>query len=513
MPRILSLLTRPFRTEALSRTGLKSRPRLESLEERVVLSQFGFPKPLDDRIPNVPAKKQVLLTKAETPFQTGQQGQPAKYTSELSYSVFDPDTYHFRLSTATTPDYFKGQFKDLDTKTTATDALYNYVKADGHPSLRNEYWVDFSNAHLGGGVFGNGFAQEEVMFLQTPELANAAAYGLKPRVANGSVSESDVGKPFQGSPQPYIFFDVRKTMTIDILNPKLTKKSPGDNYANATVDDLKQLSSLDNPTLKYHVIAMAAPDLRNSSYAKTDPSVLADAFNTYVAGFTLARDNAAAAHVTGPIVINTGKIGAGAFGNSIVAAYVLQVLAARQVGNVDLKFWYFDKSKPTENINTLDTQYVQPILSAYRNQPDKTVARLLSIAEASLKNAPAVTGASAATVPILQGRKGGAMLGFTLNFDQPMDAASLANLANYQVSSISQRRVRGAVLTRSLPIRVLSVTVNPGETSVVLNTRSLPRTYLQGGRINVGGLLSSSGLGLEDTTFVIGRGARTVSVS
>ncbi|MFO0888414.1 MAG: hypothetical protein U0790_04615 [Isosphaeraceae bacterium] len=503
MPRIPQLLSLPRIRKPSSRSAQKARPRLESLEERVVLSEFNFPTPLDTAIPSAPEKKQVLLDKAKGPFT----GKNPQLVSQLSYASLNPDTADFRLD-AVFPAYFSRPFNDLPINVKASGDLYTYAKADGHPSNRNEYWVDFANARLGGGVFGNGFAQEEVMFLETPELANASAFGVQTRVPNGT--QGDVQAPLNGSPQPYIFFDVHKTMTIDLLDPRLTDKSPGDLYSKVTKSDLDQLSRLDATPYKFHVLAMATPDLSHTSFSPTDPRVLQDAFNTFVAGFTLAKGESQKHGFSTPL-IDTGKIGAGAFKNDVVAMFVMQELAARQVG-VDLKFWYFDKDKPTENIDTLDAHYVQPILHTYRSLPkaDQDVTRLLEIATDYLSGAPRITGASVVTVRVQQGRQMRPMLGFAFQFNKPMNTASLANSAIYQVSYASQRRVGRQLVTRYIPVRVLKV--NPADSSVVVATRSQASNYPQGGRVIVGvsGLSSKYGIGGgQDVTFQVspGRGA------
>src|SRR5262249_52646434 len=109
---------------------------------------------------------------------------------------------------------------------------------------------------------------------------------------------------------------------------------------------------------------------------------LDDLFNTAVAGFTLAKTDAANAKVTTPLV-NSGKIGAGAFGGNAIAAYVLQDLAAMQTG-VNLKLWGYTKAESDKATND-----VNKILSLY--QKTQTVKELLSITHDVLTNTPTPT--------------------------------------------------------------------------------------------------------------------------
>ena len=122
-----------------------------------------------------------------------------------------------------------------------------------------------------------------------------------------------------------------------------------------------------------NVLSMAAPYLPPNPDPKdqTAPAVVDDLFNTFDAGFELAK-------TAGGKTIDTGPIGAGGFHNSPVVVYVMQILAAEQVG-VNLNFWGFSLSKT-------DTQKVKEILGQINSQVTSTttISGLLKFASDDL---------------------------------------------------------------------------------------------------------------------------------
>src|SRR3954447_3856241 len=143
---------------------------------------------------------------------------------------------------------------DTATKITARTGYYDYQ--DRHPGQSSAFWVDFANHFLGGGVFSTGFVQEEVMFLETPELANAAATKkIDTRVPNDPNNTSAVAGPLEGSPEPWVFTDVQRTMSINTadLGP----------FKDASVARVDQYSTALPASQTFNVLAMAAPKLDN----------------------------------------------------------------------------------------------------------------------------------------------------------------------------------------------------------------------------------------------------------
>jgi hypothetical protein len=268
------------------------------------------------------------------------------------------------------PAYFTRPYNDSPgTTITWTPSYYDY--RDAKSPNDNVFWVDFANASLGGGVFSTGFAQEEVMTLETPELANAAATGaFKIRIPN--VAGTSPTGPEDGSPQPWIFHHYNHVMLID--GPTVEKQG---GISKVTIDKLNKDVTL-TAAHPVNILAIAAPKIVKS--AQDTLSVLDDLFNTCVAGFTLAKRSTPAGERT---LINTGRFGAGFFNNGIKIVFVIQELAARYVG-VNLKFWGY---VPADQPSDLHNGVVPEILSEY-NDPfaAHTVGRLLTIAQENLKN-------------------------------------------------------------------------------------------------------------------------------
>jgi len=215
--------------------------------------------------------------------------------------------------------------------------------------------------HLGGGVFGDGFVQEEIMCMETPELANAAANNLRTR--------SSGDKVFQGSPEPLLFKGAHRVMEIEGVY--------GDDWLHTSVSQLDKDSPLllKSDVEQIIILAMAAPRVESKGQ-ETSLETIKDLFNTFYAGFLLAADNpggALSAHrsaeartarsgrrggTSSTVRVNTGPIGAGDFGNSKLVVYVVQRLAAKEA-NVNLRFCAYDDAMAKE----ADEGYYDKILT------------------------------------------------------------------------------------------------------------------------------------------------------
>jgi len=251
-----------------------------------------------------------------------------------------------------------------------------------------QFWVDFANKTLGGGVFGNGFLQEEIMFLETPELANAAAQTHALTTRGGSA------KPFQGSPTPLIFMGAHRVMEID-----RKKLADGDQWKSDSVADLIKGDTPLPATIAgtmiepetINVLSMAAPRLASATPAlQTELDVVKDLFNTFDAGFTLAVDVSQAEFPGKPILIDTGPIGAGdkGFKNNKAVVNVMQQLAAivvsQQTGTqVNLEFWAYN-DKPTRNKDV--NAAVKGIIEKFNGGGTNTISELLRIAQRIAEN-------------------------------------------------------------------------------------------------------------------------------
>ena len=183
----------------------------------------------------------------------------------------------------------------VDYATNPGGTFYNYNQ-QLPPQNAAQFWVDFANSTLGGGVFGTGFLQEETMFLETPELANAAAQSPSLLTRTGH------NGPLGGSPTPLIFLGANRVMDIGGKYLWMTTK-PGGSSDRADENWRKQpintVLDHDPPLTNaepINVLSMAAPYLPTKSDYKdqTTQAVVDDLFNTFDAGFTWRQTNSQA---------------------------------------------------------------------------------------------------------------------------------------------------------------------------------------------------------------------------
>lgn len=274
------------------------------------------------------------------------------------------------------PYYFTRRFKDFPAKqpefptnkVDAHDYLYDYQDAGctavgGYSPT--SFWVDFSDVKFGGGIFGNGYAQEETMMAEAPDLANAAAFGREFQQSGGVQTSVIVPRQWKkgqkyGDPTPVIIMGANRVA-------KVVWDLSGD-FKKATATFL-------TAPQRFNMLAMAAPDLRATGETTNSLVTISGLFNTFVAGFHLA-----ASHATDQVIINTGGIGTGVFENDSRVVYVLQRLAAMQVSpKIKLRFWgYSTKATDCE-------QRFQEILKAVHKEPTSpVVSKVLEIAQKQL---------------------------------------------------------------------------------------------------------------------------------
>jgi hypothetical protein len=198
--------------------------------------------------------------------------------------------------------------------TPVTDFHYVYKPT----SQSFELWVDFANAKLGGGVFGNGMLQEETMMATMPELANAAAPGDLWTRGKGGQGVLD------SSPTPLVIASVHRSTNLD---PALY----GDGWKNMKMPELLGDITPLEPQPAVNILAIAVPKLSDETQ-QTQSDTIRDLFNTFVAAYSVATASRK------DVLINTGPIGTGDFKHSKVVIYVMQRLAAQHVG-VNLRYW------------------------------------------------------------------------------------------------------------------------------------------------------------------------------
>ncbi|MFO0956496.1 MAG: hypothetical protein U0800_03405 [Isosphaeraceae bacterium] len=293
--------------------------------------------------------------------------------------------------------------------------LYSYTPS-AYPE-KTQFWVDFANKQLGGGVFGNGFVQEETMFLETPELANAAALP-KPIITRTGNNPGVL----QGSPTPWVFSNVNRVMAISSAATK------NDAWRTITVDQLKAADVPLAAAQNINVLSIAAPKLSQTGPKATLP-IVKDLFNTFYAGFSLAYSMGG----NQPIRIHTGPIGAGVFYNNRTVVYVMQRLAAMMAGKVNLTMWGYDTpSNPTE-IEDADRNYLNPILARFRSASNQSVGNLLKIASQKMSNIVGTSGVSDASASFQSGS-------YVPVFAMPNAVESLAKSLNQRVGQIAADR-------------------------------------------------------------------------
>jgi hypothetical protein len=169
----------------------------------------------------------------------------------------------------------------------------------------------------------------------------------------------------QGNPTPIAIRGVNRVMST----PQNLSDLP-----NTHLNDLKNGINLFDRPETFNVLAIAAPDLEYGGLP-FELATVGDLFNSFVAGFQLARD--IADMQTQKAMINTGPIGTGVFGNNIYMVWVLQVCAAQKV-RLDLRFWSYSDETAKKAQEDYDA-----IKSEFDKGKDKTIAQLLKLASGS----------------------------------------------------------------------------------------------------------------------------------
>jgi len=338
-------------------------PAAES--EATAAAVIPFPRPLlgeikkieaeaakDHSTEQLPAKKALILNTAYANLP------PQPFKSETAVvGLAHPENYRFDTSKKPSdpkyfPKYFPDTFKN-NTITVTPDSrgLYDYASKD-------EVWVDFANHELGGGVFGDGMVQEETMALSMPQLADAAAIGYLTRTK---------GKPgpLGSNPTPLVLTRVHRTIELD---PALYAHG----WEGMTVHLVQESLSPQNPNQDLNVLAVAVEKISKGP-EQTALDTLDDLFNTFVAAYTVAKDAKPNTR------INTGPIGTGDFQNDPKTIYVMQDLAAKQIGGLDIRYWGLTTAEQKE-----DEAMVKKIVDNWQKDKDKSMTQLVLLAHECL---------------------------------------------------------------------------------------------------------------------------------
>jgi hypothetical protein len=218
-------------------------------------------------------------------------------------------------------------------------------------------WVDFANADLGGGVFGNGMLQEETMVATMPELADAAA--MTPQFQTRDSKNSD---PLASNPTPLRITHVHRTIQLD-------KATYGDGWINMSMSDLYGKIAVLSQNQEANVLAIAVPKLKQTNQ-QTALDTVDDLFNTFAAAYSLVSPGS---------TINTGPIGTGDYKNNPLVVYVMQDLAAQQAG-VDLVYWGVSKDDQTK-YNDLVSKITNQYNTDKTNPADDNLSHLIWLAQ------------------------------------------------------------------------------------------------------------------------------------
>lgn len=196
-------------------------------------------------------------------------------------------------------------------------------------TIPNNWYVDFANEHLGGGVLGHGFVQEEKMFFIFPELM---------AITHLSRTNDPDCKEFEYIDEKNQHYDER-TGAIVIMNVLKSLKSEGTKEMDGYYGNPNKPNCFENGELKKecvddekccyfnNIIAIDAynyssnPKYSVNDYEKaTLETYITKAYN----GFKLAND---LSNIK-PITVETGLWGAGVFSNHGHTMLAVQVIAA-----------------------------------------------------------------------------------------------------------------------------------------------------------------------------------------
>lgn len=192
------------------------------------------------------------------------------------------------------------------------------------------------------------------------------------RTPNGKAEQQRVSG---GDPNPLLIKEVDRNMSVGI-------EAYGGKFG--PLDEKGLVEKVDEcKTAKVDFLAIAAPNLYNDpkNNSAMGLNTLKDLLNTAVAGFQLvARDHQGEE----PILIHTGKWGAGVFGNDYRAVLLVQLMAAQYVSqqtgqDVQLKFHGYKENEVAE---------AMAIWTAIEGQQDLTLLSALEMMQKKLESTP-----------------------------------------------------------------------------------------------------------------------------
>ncbi|MEJ2681886.1 MAG: hypothetical protein P8144_10540, partial [Gammaproteobacteria bacterium] len=212
-----------------------------------------------------------------------------------------------------------------------TEFVYNkgaYFSGDSDSSNHYKVYVDFANKHLGGGWKSDKcFAQEEWAFLENEGLASVAKYCEERGIYLRPVTDSEPAVNKEHNPNPLLIEGARRIASFN--------------------KETKMLTPI-NSKETVNWLAMAAPDLRDIGLVDVHDPLCDMIWHAYVS-FSLTK--ARAKDEGKPLEINTGRWGAGVFGNDVRVSVAAQVVAANLAGVDRLNFWDYNPDEIGKGID------------------------------------------------------------------------------------------------------------------------------------------------------------------
>ncbi|MFT3695388.1 MAG: hypothetical protein QM831_19800 [Kofleriaceae bacterium] len=199
-------------------------------------------------------------------------------------------------------------------KPSRSEVRAGHYMYDGEP---NTWHVNFADPELFFAYGSRLLAQDELQCAEHPVLGCVREAMLADQ--HPALTEED------GAATPVLVRGAERRVAID------TRRVYGNNFAAASLGDIRDTTTVLDPTKMSNILAIAAP-VGGGAYTRDQ---ILYAMTAAYTGF------AAAAHETPGAVIRTGFWGCGAFGGNRELMVAIQLAAAKYAG-VDLIFYAFD---------------------------------------------------------------------------------------------------------------------------------------------------------------------------
>lgn len=180
-------------------------------------------------------------------------------------------------------------------KISSSPKFYDY------DNYNNEWWINFANKYLGGGVFNKGFVQEEVIMIEFPE-------GM------------------------YVSYNERKAAMAKNESIILTNL-----IRSVRIKPNKELLECKDDKIRANFISVDSnnhsDEILSSDYFKSyDEDEIKNLILKLYSGFKYASSN-------GTKRVNGGRWGCGIFNNHPVMMFLIQILTANLSNLEEIKFW------------------------------------------------------------------------------------------------------------------------------------------------------------------------------